>query len=104
MAVCDAESGVSRLSHPLSSIKFLYFILEGVRGNLEAGGVRGAEASLSVPVCYHRFCCLFFGGESELGMTARILDGTKIRDQIFTELKDEVRLLTSAGAPHPSVR
>jgi methylenetetrahydrofolate dehydrogenase (NADP+)/methenyltetrahydrofolate cyclohydrolase len=30
-------------------------------------------------------------------MTARLLDGTKIRDQIFAELKDEVRLLTSAG-------
>ena len=30
-------------------------------------------------------------------MTARILDGTKIRDQIFLELKDEVRLLTAAG-------
>jgi methylenetetrahydrofolate dehydrogenase (NADP+)/methenyltetrahydrofolate cyclohydrolase len=29
-------------------------------------------------------------------MTARILEGTKIRDQIFTELKDEVRLLTAA--------
>src|SRR5437762_13440923 len=30
-------------------------------------------------------------------MTARILDGTKIRDQIFAELRDEVRLLTAAG-------
>jgi len=30
-------------------------------------------------------------------MTARILDGAKIRDQIFAELKDEVRLLTAAG-------
>jgi len=30
-------------------------------------------------------------------MTARILDGTKIRDQILVELKDEVRLLTAAG-------
>ena len=30
-------------------------------------------------------------------MTARILDGTKIREQIFAELKDEVRLLTAAG-------
>jgi methylenetetrahydrofolate dehydrogenase (NADP+) / methenyltetrahydrofolate cyclohydrolase len=30
-------------------------------------------------------------------MTARILDGTKIRDQIFAELKDEIRLLTAAG-------
>jgi methylenetetrahydrofolate dehydrogenase (NADP+)/methenyltetrahydrofolate cyclohydrolase len=30
-------------------------------------------------------------------MTARILDGIKIRDQIFEELKDEVRVLTSAG-------
>src|SRR5881275_2355499 len=30
-------------------------------------------------------------------MTARILDGQKIRDQLFAELKDEVRVLTSAG-------
>jgi methylenetetrahydrofolate dehydrogenase (NADP+)/methenyltetrahydrofolate cyclohydrolase len=30
-------------------------------------------------------------------MTARILDGTKIRAQIFAELKDEIRLLTAAG-------
>lgn len=30
-------------------------------------------------------------------MTARILDGLKIRDQIFAELKDEVRALSSAG-------
>jgi methylenetetrahydrofolate dehydrogenase (NADP+) / methenyltetrahydrofolate cyclohydrolase len=30
-------------------------------------------------------------------MTARILSGAEIRDQIFAELKDEVRLLTSAG-------
>ena len=30
-------------------------------------------------------------------MTARILDALKIRDQIFAEMKDEVRVLTSAG-------
>ncbi|MGH9743040.1 MAG: bifunctional 5,10-methylenetetrahydrofolate dehydrogenase/5,10-methenyltetrahydrofolate cyclohydrolase [Candidatus Acidiferrum sp.] len=30
-------------------------------------------------------------------MTARILDGTKIRDEIFAELKDEVAILTSTG-------
>jgi len=30
-------------------------------------------------------------------MPARILDGTKIRDQIFAELKDEVAVLSSAG-------
>jgi methylenetetrahydrofolate dehydrogenase (NADP+)/methenyltetrahydrofolate cyclohydrolase len=48
-------------------------------------------------VCYHRFCWLRFSEESEHCMTARILDGTKIRDQIFAELKDEVRLLTAAG-------
>lgn len=30
-------------------------------------------------------------------MTARILDGIKIRDEIFTELKDEVAILSSAG-------
>jgi methylenetetrahydrofolate dehydrogenase (NADP+) / methenyltetrahydrofolate cyclohydrolase len=35
-------------------------------------------------------------------MTARILDGLKIRNQIFTELKDEVRLLTAAGV-HPGL-
>src|SRR3989441_9778248 len=47
--------------------------------------------------CYHRPCSLSFGNESEQRMTARILDGTRIRDQIFAELKDEVRLLTAAG-------
>lgn len=30
-------------------------------------------------------------------MTARILDGTKIRDEIFAELKDEIAILSSAG-------
>jgi methylenetetrahydrofolate dehydrogenase (NADP+) / methenyltetrahydrofolate cyclohydrolase len=30
-------------------------------------------------------------------MTARVLDGTKIRDEIFAELKDEVAILSSAG-------
>ena len=30
-------------------------------------------------------------------MTARVLDGAKIRDQVFAELSDEVRILTSAG-------
>src|SRR6266480_7360690 len=43
------------------------------------------------------FFCTARAGESEHRMTARILDGTKIRDQIFAELKDEVRLLTAAG-------
>src|SRR5258708_35514380 len=53
--------------------------------------------SLLAPLCYHRPCCLSFGDESEPGMTARTLDGQKIRDQIFAELSDEVRLLTAAG-------
>jgi methylenetetrahydrofolate dehydrogenase (NADP+)/methenyltetrahydrofolate cyclohydrolase len=35
--------------------------------------------------------------ESEHQMTARILDGLKIRDEILAELKDEVRILTAAG-------
>src|SRR5216110_196029 len=43
------------------------------------------------------FFCTARAGESEHRMTARILDGTKIRDQIFAELRDEVRLLTAAG-------
>ena len=30
-------------------------------------------------------------------MTARILDGLKIRDQIFAELKDEIAAMTSSG-------
>jgi methylenetetrahydrofolate dehydrogenase (NADP+) / methenyltetrahydrofolate cyclohydrolase len=43
--------------------------------------------------------CYDFGSlqESERLMTARILDGLKIRDEIFAELKDEVRVLTAAG-------
>ena len=41
--------------------------------------------------------CASHQGESERRMTVRILDGAKIRDQIFAELKDEVRLLTAAG-------
>src|ERR1700674_2013767 len=53
--------------------------------------------SSPVPLCYHRPCCLSFGRESDPGMTARTLDGQKIRDQIFAELSDEVRLLTAAG-------
>src|SRR5213075_1770184 len=48
-------------------------------------------------LCYYRCCCLSLCEESEPGMTARILDGAKIRDQIFAELKDEVHLLTAAG-------
>src|ERR1700687_4159085 len=47
--------------------------------------------------CYHRPCCLRSSQESEPGMTARTLDGKIIRDQMFAELKDEVRLLTAAG-------
>src|SRR6266436_9615862 len=43
------------------------------------------------------FFCAAPQGESEHCMTARILDGLKIRDQIFAELSDEVCLLTSAG-------
>src|SRR5258707_12186723 len=35
--------------------------------------------------------------ESEPGMAARVVEGNKIRDQVFAELSDEVRLLTSAG-------
>jgi len=44
-------------------------------------------------VCYDFFSLC----ESERFMTARILDGLKIRDQMFAELKDEVRLLAAAG-------
>jgi methylenetetrahydrofolate dehydrogenase (NADP+) / methenyltetrahydrofolate cyclohydrolase len=38
-----------------------------------------------------------FASKKASFMTARILDGLIIRDQIFAELKDEVRLLTAAG-------
>jgi methylenetetrahydrofolate dehydrogenase (NADP+)/methenyltetrahydrofolate cyclohydrolase len=40
---------------------------------------------------------IWFRPESERSMTARILDGLKIRDEIFAELKDEVRALASVG-------
>src|ERR1700734_1623986 len=35
--------------------------------------------------------------KGEVGMTAKILDGAKIRDAMFGELKDEVAILSSAG-------
>src|SRR5580765_3296013 len=35
--------------------------------------------------------------ESEHGMTARILDGIKIRDEVFTELRGEITRLASEG-------
>src|SRR2546421_3111017 len=43
------------------------------------------------------FFCTARAGESEPRRSARILEGAKIRDQIFAELKDEVRLLSAAG-------
>ena len=49
--------------------------------------------SCSFSMCYHALSLQ----ESERRMTARVLDGQKIRDEIFAELKDEVRLLTAAG-------
>src|SRR5712692_1109317 len=69
----------------------------GCGGILPTLGLLPPHQSQHLSLCYHRRCCLRFRQESEPGMTARILDGTKIRDQIFAELKDEVRLLTSAG-------
>src|SRR6202171_834072 len=44
-------------------------------------------------MCYY-FCLL---DESEHGMTARILDGTKIRDQVFVELKAKIARLAAEG-------
>ena len=52
------------------------------------------------PLTYLELCVCYDSvshHESELVMSARILDGTKLRDQIFSELKDEVRILTAAG-------
>src|ERR1700741_4707222 len=47
---------------------------------LRRGGIRGAAR-----LCY------------SLSMSARILDGLKIRDEIFAELKDEIAGLTAQG-------
>ncbi len=44
-------------------------------------------------MCYH----FFLLDESERGMTARILDGTKIRDEVFAELKGEIARLAGEG-------
>jgi methylenetetrahydrofolate dehydrogenase (NADP+)/methenyltetrahydrofolate cyclohydrolase len=44
-------------------------------------------------MCYH----FFLLDESGRGMTARILDGTKIRDEVFAELKGEITRLASEG-------
>src|SRR5207302_5212132 len=53
----------------------------------------GQDTSHVFSVCYDALSL----HESERRMTARILDGQKIRDEILAELKDEVRLLTAAG-------
>ena len=61
---------------------------------------RGAEVGdNSFCVVAHCYVLLRGRGEKkgECGMTAKILDGTKIRDAIFAELKDEVAILSSAG-------
>jgi methylenetetrahydrofolate dehydrogenase (NADP+)/methenyltetrahydrofolate cyclohydrolase len=47
-------------------------------------------------VCYHRLAGLL-GAESEILMTARILDGTKIRDLVFADLADEIQRLGAQG-------
>src|SRR5260370_32715517 len=52
--------------------------------------------SQHAPPCYHRPASSPLAEKASHEMTARILDGAKIRDQIFIELKDEVRLLTAA--------
>jgi methylenetetrahydrofolate dehydrogenase (NADP+)/methenyltetrahydrofolate cyclohydrolase len=44
-------------------------------------------------MCYH----FFLLDEGERGMTARILDGTKIRDEVFAELKGEITRLAGEG-------
>src|SRR5437870_2339118 len=59
----------------------------------EAGSTRHQSQGMFFSVCYDSVSL----HESERSMTARILDGLKIRDEIFAELKDEVRLLAAAG-------
>jgi methylenetetrahydrofolate dehydrogenase (NADP+)/methenyltetrahydrofolate cyclohydrolase len=44
-------------------------------------------------MCYH----FFLLDEGERGMTARILDGTKIRDEVFAELRGEITRLAGEG-------
>jgi methylenetetrahydrofolate dehydrogenase (NADP+) / methenyltetrahydrofolate cyclohydrolase len=44
-------------------------------------------------MCYH----FFLLEESEHAMTARVLNGTKIRDEIFAELKGEIARLAGEG-------
>jgi len=62
----------------------------------EKDGGRGSHSRINshdFSVCYDSFSLC----ESERFMTARILDGLKIRDQMFAELQDEIRLLAVAG-------
>ena len=59
----------------------------------EARGTPHQSQGTVFSVCYDAVSL----HESERSMTARILDGLKIRDEIFAELKDEVHLLAAAG-------
>ncbi len=61
---------------------------------LRQADTRGAHIhGRSFFMCYH----FFLLNESEHGMTARVLDGTKIRDEIFAELKGEIARLAAEG-------
>src|SRR5882757_83682 len=54
---------------------------------------RTAPEPALIPLCYSSFPF----SESERRMTARVLDGLKIRDNIFAELKDEIARLHAQG-------
>ncbi len=65
------------------------------------GLLTGAQAGVPVlpwplaTLCYHRVVGSCNGEKAS--MTARILDGTKIRDQVFTDLTAEIQRLAARG-------
>jgi methylenetetrahydrofolate dehydrogenase (NADP+)/methenyltetrahydrofolate cyclohydrolase len=59
--------------------------------------VPGTRRLQSLPVPCATIGLAAFPYESEPGMTARLLDGTKIRDLVFAELREEVQRLVADG-------
>ena len=66
----------------------------------ELAAMRSVSRVTNLPsrVTISHVLLLLLAQESEPRMTARTLDGYKIRDQIFAELKDEVRLLAALSS------
>src|SRR5205809_546207 len=86
-ALCHSLPRAKCISHLFNHLRTLY------------GKHRGVTLAGPHHLVRHSPCAIlpFPFSESELRMTARVLDGLKIRDEVFLELKDEIARLHAQG-------